>query len=56
MNAQDRIQRILREERDLARSQMADELRRQFSHREYISRMELMEAIAKADKQEEKGT
>lgn len=47
-----RVERMLREERDITRSQMADELRAKFSHCEYISRMELMEAILKAEKAE----
>lgn len=48
----DRIARMLREERDLARAQMADELRAQFSHCERVSRMTLMLAIAKAEQAE----
>jgi len=43
---------MLREERDLARTQMADELRAQFSHVERVSRMTLMLAIAKAEQAE----
>lgn len=48
----DRMTSMLREERDIARSQMADELRAQFSHCERISRMTLMLAIAKAEQAE----
>jgi len=45
-------QRKLRQEHNEARSQMADELRAQFSHCEYISRMALMLAIEKAERAE----
>lgn len=48
----DRIARMLQEERDLARSQMADKLRAQFSHCERVSRMTLMLAIEKAEQAE----
>ena len=49
----DRVARMLREERDMARSQMADELRAQFSHSGRVSRMTLMLAIEKAERAEE---
>jgi len=41
----DQINRILREERSMARAQMADELRAEISGVEYVSRMWLMDLI-----------